>query len=374
MINTSQSPAEPPVKFLIWNTKRPYELQARQVVLDSIGESSCEVAMVSTLDPLFKSYTLKLLAQGIVERAALGTCPFVPDAMVRREEHGVLWSGAPWQDFMATCRAANPAMRSLCYDFGYLNHYKTLMVDIQDTSGRSSIALDWPKLPETVDWSSVRPYIATYRSEFLRLLELAKNTPAIDGLPSGNYVVIWPQQYMDLLRLDLRERVNRNIDTQVSDWVLLCCEAVRRLGLVPVVKLSPNLPSWKRFDLARVKAAARVYVTNKNHADSFSGCKTQPNINSKLIAHAAFHIVSCSTVTNELTLAEAPVVAMGRSWFTGLGIFQEPASWETLLDNPTEINHSNRHKWINWWLQRQVPQAEIGRKLVQIYRDYRDRL
>jgi hypothetical protein len=366
-----------PIRFLFWNTKKPYEIQTRQIVLDAWDNTECELTLVSTFDGVFRKYNLERLATRIIQRATIGAYTFEPDAIVRREEHGVLWSGPRWQEFLARCREARPGLKSLIYDFGYFAHYKSYMVDAQvDTAAGarsvSSIGLDWPALQETVDWGQAPDYVRRYRDDFLRRLTLARERPPVDGLPHGGYVVIWPQQFLDFLRPEFKEEVNRDLDAQITRWVALVAEKVRQLGLIPVVKAGPNLPSWTRYKMADLVKIAPVYVSTQNHAEHYRehGCRFTPDITHRLVAHAAFHVVSCSSVTNELVLAEAPVVAMGRSWFSGLGIFTEPGSWDTLFKGDVVVNAAARARWVNWWLGRQVLRRDVVPKLIEVYRRY----
>jgi hypothetical protein len=94
------------------------------------------------------------------------------------------------------------------------------------------------------------------------------------------------------------------------------------------------------------------------------------NENIKLIAHAKYHIINCSSVSNELVLANVPVIATGRSWFTGLEVFIEPKSWDSILNDTVTVNEQNRNKWCNWWFTRQVKKDDIWDKIKEIYMRY----
>lgn len=348
-------------KFLFWNDKELYELKSRQIVLNSLKfKEDCKMWMVSTLDNFMADFNVDRTIQ------ALRTKQFDVDAVVRRDEHGRLWSKQPeWQKMLAACHEMN--IKTLYYDFGYLDHYSSFMFDTYDTNGDSSIKLDWPNISDQLDWETVPDYIKKYRNRFLKLLNRAKKEKPINNLKSGEYVVIWPQYSMDLVRQPFREGLEKK--SEVTDWVNKMCELVRSKGLTPVVKGGPAMEHWFRFRVNDIKDTT-VYVHQEKQLDELPNTKFEKDINHKLIAHARYHIVSCSSVTNELVMAGAPVITTGESWFTGLNIFNEPTGWDTLLNDPLYINQPNRNKWINWWLTRQVPKADAVKKLIEIYDKY----
>jgi hypothetical protein len=361
-----------PVNFLLWNTVEVYELQMRGIVSSSWDTPQCQAFMVSKLDAIFKGYNLTQLARDIAGKRKLGAYTFDPDVVVRRDEHGVLMGGSNWREFMETCLEQNPNLKRMSYDFGYFAHYDSLMVDIEDADGRTSLGLEWGTLAETVDWGSVPPYIQKYRTSVLQKLEEARNQPPVGGLPAGGYVVIWPQQYLHLLRPEFREELGDDESADMTRWIAAIARKIRALGLIPVVKASPTLPYSTSFHASEILKSCEVYVHCAEHAKQYAGCKFEAGVGVKLMAHAAFHVVLCSSVTNELTLAELPVVAMGRSWFNGLDIFYEPASWDALFEKAMVVNHSNRGKWANWWLTRQCQKDRICQKLVEVYRRHQN--
>jgi hypothetical protein len=359
-----------PIRFLLWNAGAVSEIQMREIVHKSLDNPECEMAMVSQLDPFFKRYNLRTLAEDIVNRRTLGDYEFNPDAVIRRDEHGVFLAGKKWEIFMATCRNENPRLVRMSYDFGYFSHYNSYMVDVENAEGKSSIAWDWATLSDTVDWPSVPPYILKYCQSFLQKLRTARERPPVDDLPAGSYAVIWCQQDVDLLRPAFRKELSREPTSDFTLWVTKICRSIRKMGLVPVVKTGPNLMAATRLQVPAVVKIASVYVHTTEHASRFPGTRFVSEASPRLIAHAAFHVVNNSSVTNELTLAGAPVVAMGRSWFNDLEIFSEPSSWDTLLDRATEVNHGNRNKWINWWITRQCEQHRVSQKAVELHCRY----
>ena len=214
-------------------------------------------------------------------------------------------------------------------------------------------------------------YCLEYRSTFLEKWTVARNKKPADNLSENGYAVIWPQQYVDLIRPELCLQTDKKDKTDsVTNWIIKISKEIKKLGVQPVVKAGPTLPHWEHFDPEKIKEHALIFVSNANHTSMNSNYLFVKDVDARLIAHAKFHVICCSSVSNELLLAEAPIIATGRSWFHGLDILKDPSSWETLLDNPVAINTKNRNKWVNWWLSRQVRKENITDKIVEIYNKY----
>lgn len=354
------------VNFLFWNDRELYEIKTREIIKNAMNNNNCNMTMISSLDNIFKRHILKDIYKYISQKVTVFDFKFEIDAVVHRDEHATLWVNEEWLEFITDC--SKLGIKPFSYDFGYFSHYDTFMVDAHDITGKSSIHVDWPNLSSVVDWNSVSSSIKKYREDFLKQLNKAKNNPPIGGLPKDEYVVIWPQYSMDLLRPTFKGVLNKN--TEVTEWCIKLCDMVKAQGLKPVVKIGPAAPAWTRFDIKEVEKHAPVYVCKEVHISKLGGGKFEKDINPKLIAHAKYHIISCSSVSNELVLAEAPVIAMGRSWFTGFNVFNEPDSWDTLLNNPLSLHPDNRNKWCNWWFSRQVLKEQVADKFVEIYNKY----
>jgi hypothetical protein len=367
----TESPSES-VKFLFWNAAYSYEMDIREIVFDSWNNPECTMFLASKYDAVFEKYHLLQLAGFINRRECIGGYEFNPDVVVRRDEHGVLLGGANWKRFVETCQKTHPTLRRMSYDYGYFAHYRSYMADIEDVDGRSSIICDWPLLSGTVDWGTAPAYIQTYAKQFLEKLDAAKNLPPIAGLPAGRYVVIWPQQSLDLLRQEFLPEIAGGDAGVMTSWLKRLITEIERLGLVPVVKTGPTMHFSRGLRLGDVAPYARIFVSTEKEAQHHAGVAFEPVVAPKLIAHAAFHVVCCSSVTNLLTLAGVPVVAMGRSWFNGLGVFSEPISWESIFHRATDVCGKSRAKWINWWLTRQCERKDIGAKLLQVYRSHKN--
>ena len=240
------------------------------------------------------------------------------------------------------------------------------MVDIYNKDGSSSILNEWDKLSDEVNWEEVPKYIKKYRDRFFKFYNRAKNKPPPKNLKSGEFVVIWMQSFLDLIRPEFRTDgwVEK---TEVSDWINRLSQMILDMGLTPVVKGCPG--AWRRVDISSIKNAM-VFTDLTEHIKPFPSAIHDEQINYKLIAHAKFHVLSHTSATNMLVLANAPTITMGRSWFTGLDIFNEPKTWDTLLSNPMYINQKNRNKWINWWLSKQVPKEEVINKFMETHDKY----
>lgn len=353
------------VEFLFWNDKKLYDYKMRGILIDALDDSGkrkkeYKMSMVSTLDNFFHDFsiekTLKSIKKGRI----------AADALIRRDEHGTLWGGTEkWKEVINECY--NLKIKPMFFDFGYFNHYDSFMVDNYNPNGKSDIFIEWSNISDIVNWDLADNYIQKYRNNFLKNLNKAKLEKPVDGLKEGGYVVIWPQYSMDLLRKEFKEGLNKK--DEVTDWINKICEIVLSEGLIPVVKGGPAMHKWSRLNTENIKNI-KIFTHTEKQSNELKNTNFEKDINYKLIAHAKYHIVSCSSVTNELVLANAPVVAMGKSWFTGLDIFEEPKSWDNLTKNAMNINLKNRNKWVNWWLSRQVKKEKTADKFFEIYTKY----
>lgn len=348
-------------KFLLFNDRSEYEMKCRALLVDSyVKRSGTKWWMATKYDMFSKRYSTHNSLMAALDKKEL-----VVDALVRREEHGRLWSEMNnWKEIVKFCYSKN--VLPMSFDFGYFDHYQTYMVDVYNKDGVSNISEDWESMSDTVNWDEFPQYIKSYRNKFLQKLNRYKKLKPADGLKEQKYVVIWPQGFLHLLKPQFKNEKS-TVDTEVSDWVNKLCELILDNGLVPVVK--GNAGKWRRMDVRNIKHAV-VYASFSSQLADFPTARYVKDINYKLIAHAKYHITACSSVTNELLLADAPVITMGNSWFTGLDVFNEPTDWNNLLENPMYINQKNRNKWTNWWATRQVPKDELIYKFPQMYSKY----
>ena len=104
-------------------------------------------------------------------------------------------------------------------------------------------------------------------------------------------------------------------------------------------------------------------------------------MNAAVAAHADCIIINSSGVSSEFVLNNIPVVATGRSWFSGLNIFHEPKDWEDLKYmirsgryhiGPTQ--KKMRKKWITWWVQHQFLKEDPSTVMKDIVEDFYNRI
>ncbi len=280
------------------------------------------------------------------------------DALMHRNEHGVMWCTEKWKRVTNWCLEQNIPV--LSFDFGYFDHYNHFMVDYYQPNCVSSIYKDWDNssIPSTAQWDSALPSVRQYRAKFLTSLVRAKNDPPIKFLKGHPYVVIWTQWTTDLIRHCFYE--NGSPISQFK-WLNMLIERVKQAGLVPVIKLSPVVPT-KQF--LEMQHSAVCILGRRKHMVELPAGKFINNPNARLIANAERHIICCSSVSNELVLAQAKVTAMGRSWFDNLGIFHEPKTWDDVL-NYTPPNSENVSKWINWQMDHQCLKDNAVDKITE---------
>lgn len=282
------------------------------------------------------------------------------DFIIHRNEHGVLFKGENVKSIARIAKDSNVPF--LSFDFGYFNHYQSYMFDFYTENLNSSIVLDWDLLSDDVDWDKAPKYIKEYRNLSIEEVNKMKGEK-IKDIDLSNVVAIWMQWNTDLLRNEMF--VNSKKIPQY-EWLNKACEKVRSLGMIPIIKMGMVDHSEISVQTIPFVEDQNILVTNKeNIAKSNPRAILDKDVNHKLIANAKYHIILCSSVSNEIVLNEKPVIATGRSWFNGLDIFHEPKSWEDSFDKP-EINFAARNKWINWWLSRQVKLQDTDQKIIDI--------
>ncbi len=282
-----------------------------------------------------------------------------PKAILHRNEHGLLHCTPGWNQVVEYCLSND--IVPLSFDFGYFDHYKHFMVDYYQHNCVSSIYKEWVNnsLSTTVEWSKSLPSIQEHRQKVLLAIDDAKNESKIKQLRGQKYAVIWTQWTTDLIRHCFYEN---NKPIQMHKWVTMLVERIRAAGLVPVIKTSP-VKVIRPFE--KLQHEALCLVGKKTHVYDLPAAKFVRNANANLIAHAERHFICCSSVSNELVLADANVTSMGRSWFDNLGIFHEPKTWDEVM-NYQQPNQNNINMWINWWLSRQCLKENIHEKVIEI--------
>ena len=269
-----------------------------------------------------------------------------PDVLLRWEEHGCLFVTSGFKPVLNYCYQNGIAPLSI--DLGYFDHYGTLMIDRYRQDGASAIRDDWEGLPESVDWGQAPQYVRDYRQKLMGLWTEAEQAGPLDGLTPG-YVLVFLQFSPALARRPFAAKT-------MEEWAKRAASELQKAGQRVVFKASPVGPFP---DIPGVPCYR-----------SGGWAETNQQQNVRLMRHAAWSLILCSSVSNELIVLDLPVTATGRSWFTGLGVFSEPADWSQIGTAPT-VDPKARAKWIHWWLQRQFEPkhvaAALGRALERFH-------
>lgn len=283
------------------------------------------------------------------------------DFIIHRNEHGSLFKGKELQSIANFCSKEHSPF--LSFDFGYFNHYKSIMVDFYLSDMSSSIKEEWNSVDESVYWPSVPKYIKKHRDKVIENCKIFRGE-TIAEIDMDKCVVIWMQWNTDLLRNELYIN-DRKI--KQFEWINLIAKKVKSLGLTPVVKMGIVNHSEIYNDTVPLVDKFIPLISDKEAVKSTSpNAIFDRNANSILISNAKYHILLCSSVSNEIVLMEKPVIATGKSWFNGLDIFYEPKSWNDSFEEP-KINQKSRNKWINWWLSRQIEIDQSPSKIIEIF-------
>ncbi len=266
--------------------------------------------------------------------------PYQPAAVLRWEEHGCLFANLDWQRSVRHLYAQG--IVPLSADYGYFDHQHTIILDIYLPDGRRSIWHDWGRLPAGDPWATADPRLVEYRDNLLAERDRALTEPPLEAKPYG---VIWPQQSAFLAR---RPFAAKNADA----WIAGAAKMLAKAGLTPVVKASP-------IGNPAVSPGVKVYGAKGNW---------DRHLNVRLAVHAASNVILCSSVSNELALLGAPVTALGNSWFSGLGVFHEPGSWDEPVAHAEDVDQAARDRWCAWWLSRQCYAEDAPRVVADLLR------
>jgi len=280
-----------------------------------------------------------------------------PDALLRWEEHGCLFVTAAWRDFVAYLYRWDVAPLSI--DLGYFAHYRALMVDrYRRADARSTILDEWAGIdddPETA-WAGAPQAIVEYRDGVRAAYRQARVDGPLDDLEPG-YVLVFLQFSAALARQPFGA-------ANMIEWARQVTTALQEAGERVVLKASPVGP-WPEI------AGVPCYAA-KQPVEAGEGLrvKVDPQLNARLAAHCKYAVINSSSVSNELVIGEVRTVALGQSWFNGLGVFAEPETWEGVCRAP-EIDRRAQAKWIRWWLRRQGGMGEAPRLAAARLAEYR---
>jgi hypothetical protein len=298
-----------PIKIILWNNRDAYQGKI-DIILSNFNNTNIEISQYPSKDiNSFKEY--------------LRITNDPPNAIIHRNEHGLLQLTNDWLQIIKICYDRN--IKVMSFDFGYFDHYQNWMVDMYDIRGVSSIYYEWDSISTEVNWSSDIA-ISMYRDKILKNIEIQLSEDPIDDLIKNEYVVIWTQWTTDLIKNCFYKNGG---PIPIDVWAAEIIEKVRAAGLQPVLKLSP-VENIKPF--MDMHYNIPTYISRIKHGVSLPNARYRKNVNASLIAHAKYHIINCSSVSNELVLSGAQVVATGKSWFDNLGIFYEPKQWTDLMD------------------------------------------
>lgn len=256
-----------------------------------------------------KDYTCNLeKAKNLLKQGA--------EYVARFDEHGHLFYTEEWIEFCAWAKAHRKVVLNL--DFGYIDHYDRLLVDVYGEHGKSIVAREFPRISEEV----TEPSYLDYKKKHAEDLRLARELGPLEGTTDGGYYAVWVSWNVDLMRAEIPSD-NDSFTYEVYEKVVLGTQ--------------------KRIV---IKAPPQTFVKMRPHVPVFRGRDRVENL--RIGAHAHGNIIVNSSVSCDLALAGFPVTALGRSWFNGLNVFYEPKSWDYAMvvqkPNAAQVN-----KWINWW-------------------------
>ncbi|HRU04989.1 MAG TPA: CmcI family methyltransferase [Candidatus Brocadiia bacterium] len=279
---------------------------------------------------------------GLREIAEASAVPL--SAVLRWEEGARLFTNAEWIRACAWMHECDilPAQ----VDFGYFGHYDSRLLVPWKPDGEPDTS-PWATAPATLDWNRFIPAVRAWRDYMAGEWEHAGKLGPVPGLEPG-YVLIY-QQFSH--RLSVLPGA-----PDYRTWAAKAAQAVRQAGLVPVFKLSKL--HAERLPLPE---GVRGFV----EADGI------PHLNTRLLRYARHSVIITSTVSAESVVRGLPVMACGKGFHAGLGVFGEARDWADLAMTP-EVDPVARAKWINGWASVQFPPEQFGERFDEALRRFHD--
>jgi hypothetical protein len=328
----------------------------------------------------YSKYTFKKIETDIIENLGKDNeieLTIIPDTVERKDLLNTLRS-IEFNIFLHknehcklnTCRYIEEVI-SFCYknnkvpcyfDYGYFGHYNHYMIDYYLPNNQSSIKKIFNDLP--IDLLSINQEIKKYIEDFkfnCKIQPEEQKKLEDLGLNKDNFITIWAQYDVELLRKNMLPDKEKNI----INWFNKIIEQINSKKLIPVIKTSP---CEINYDINKIEGSPIIFVSRQYQAEKLN-LPLHKNINNFLNINSFSHVINCSSISNELLINNSKIAATGISWFNYLGIFHEPQDWNSLLTFPNQ-NKENIHKWINWWNIRQFPKNNISLKLKEIFKEF----
>jgi len=261
-----------------------------------------------------------------------------PRAVIRWEECGGLFANDGWRRACAWCH--EHGIVPLQIDFGYFNHYRTLILVPYRADGSSSIRALWDDLPVEPQWHLADPALQRYRDYMADEWERAGKLGPVPGTQPG-YVLIYLQYSCSLCNLPA---------SSYAEWARKAHDAIVAAGLLPV---------WKKSRVQDIELP--------KGALAFGESDGIEHLNTRLLRYARHAVIITSTVSNEAVRRGLPVVSCGRAWHSGLGVFAEAKDWSDLAVTP-QVDGAARGRWINWWIRRSFSPERIAERLEELVR------
>lgn len=260
-----------------------------------------------------------------------------PKIWLRWDEHMQLFVTPALREEVRWCYANSVVPVSIDFQYFGDRHWAGLMIDRYLPDARSSIYDEFNLMPSVVNWKQASPKLVCWYERYQHDLAVAK--PFLEK----PYAVVWTQFNNALAREQFKTE-----GSSMITWAQRCINAINDAGMTAVLKLSPVSRDKE------ISWSGNVVTTDKM------------SDNKSVIRGASYHIIACTSASNELVIADAAVHATGRSWFNKLGVFNEPVAWDELGKQPPRIDSVNRARWTNWWLSRQCDMSDVAIRVRQV--------
>jgi hypothetical protein len=266
-----------------------------------------------------------------------------PAAVIRWDESAGV-SGLRAQGIKLTKDCYELGIAPLYLDFGYFDHYSAYMIDWYTEDGYPSTTNGalWNSMKDDDSWRD-DAFLQDYFAKIKAAYEKAANS---DPVAEGDYILAFAQCTARRCRLPFRGNATKG-------WLEKLVEVVGADRLV--VKQPPANAGVHDPEGVRT---FRLRGENRP-GPGVNPPETIFELNANLAYHASAIVSNTSSVSNEMLIMNMPMFMTGKSWFHGLGVFDEPATWEEIAARKPRLGPPHlTNRFAHWWISRREPYKE----------------
>jgi hypothetical protein len=263
-----------------------------------------------------------------------------PAALIRWDESaGVNGLRSNMVKLTKTCYELGIA--PLYIDFGYFDHYKAYTFDWYMDDGHPSLTNGalWNAMSDDDSWRDDE----TLQDYFQRVKEAYEKAANSDPIAEGDYILAFAQCTARRCRLP-------DSGNTTEGWLKKLVEVVGKDRLV--IKQPPAQARLYNPEGVRIFGVRG----EKRAGPGMNPTESMLELNANLAYHASAIVSNTSSVSNEMLLMNIPMFMTGKSWFHGLGVFDEPETWEEIANRKPVLGPPHlTNRFAHWWISRREP-------------------